>query len=644
MIKKNIATVVITVVLFAPAFTLAQTTDTNNSAAEITALQQLIVILTQELRQLIAQKQQAAASALVSPSPSPTSLPAVSASPLSTDQSSYTPISMDIYGDNPSAYIGRNIVVEGMFNAFMPRGGSGGSKNYIQVINPFDQPETQMQLEIDDASTYSAAVNALQNQSSPIREFVRAYGVGVPDQTFTKTSFLGSSNIMVPVVNVTRIDQCMHGSMGTTVLTGTSLDDNFSCSEWETVAPSAEAGITYNTTVAITMPTANTNSHTNTSTSQPTASIPPPSCTLSETSLGTFGYKISYQSQNAGPGVISPFNATTTAAAIAAYDDSYLSQYYENGWNMDNARDNVGLVPINPITYTPYDGSSSGSTEFDYSNYIKGVPWTGFVAAFITSNPGSGLQFAQCSVNISNNSQPQTINTTPTVPPVILDSNATLSGLTVNGTLVSGFSPSTYAYTVTVPAGSPQAPIVAAQLADPTATDVVTQAANSLGSATVNVTAQNGTTRNTYTVNFKPADAGQCNFNGNVFTCAPSSGILVSPTTLPNATVGSSYSEPVTITDPGTSSQNFRWNGISGTFPPGLSLVFSPTTAFECSGTYCYFGSPPSGATIPSGSAGVFFGTPTTAGTYGFTMQAIDALNYIALPTFTITVASSSSQ
>lgn len=256
-------------------------------------------------------------------------------------------------------------------------------------------------------------------------------------------------------------------------------------------------------------------------------------------------------------------------------------------------------------------------------------------------------QLAQEGITITYSPSSQTPPSYPIhpiyVPPTIsmLHADATLKSLTINGTLITGFNPNTTTYNVTAPAGIPQAPTLAAIPNDPTATDAITQAANSFGSATVVVTAQNGTTRNYYTINFKPADVGQCNFAGNIFPCASDSSITVSPTSLPNATVGANYSQPISISDTDTTSQSFRWNIISGVFPPGLGLAFSPTQAIECTGTYCFFTTPPSGVSVPSNTPGVFFGTPMTAGTYSFTFQAIDGLNYIAMPTFTITIASS---
>ena len=198
------------------------------------ALQQLIVILTQELQQLIVQKQQETTPVPVAPSAVAT--PTVSTPEPSTSYSSYTPVSMTLYSDNTSAYLGSEIIVTGMVNAFMPEGGTGGSTNYIQIINPFDQTQPKLQVEIDNSTTYSAAVSSLQDQSSPIYQFIQVYGTGVPDQELTETSLLGSTNVMVPVVDVTRIDQCIHGSMNTTVLTGTSFDENFTCTDWQTIA------------------------------------------------------------------------------------------------------------------------------------------------------------------------------------------------------------------------------------------------------------------------------------------------------------------------------------------------------------------------------------------------------------------------
>ncbi|MDP2724231.1 MAG: T9SS type A sorting domain-containing protein [Bacteroidales bacterium] len=84
-------------------------------------------------------------------------------------------------------------------------------------------------------------------------------------------------------------------------------------------------------------------------------------------------------------------------------------------------------------------------------------------------------------------------------PPISTD--ATLSDLTVNGTTVAGFSPSTFSYNVPIPTGDPL-PVTGATSSFPAATVDITQAVAVPGIATVLVTAEDGVTQLTYTVNF----------------------------------------------------------------------------------------------------------------------------------------------
>lgn len=84
-------------------------------------------------------------------------------------------------------------------------------------------------------------------------------------------------------------------------------------------------------------------------------------------------------------------------------------------------------------------------------------------------------------------------------------SDATLSTLTVGGTGVAGFTPSTTTYAVELPAGTAVAPPVAGTAADANATVEVTQASSLPGSALVKVTAQDGSTLRSYRVDFTVA-------------------------------------------------------------------------------------------------------------------------------------------
>jgi len=80
--------------------------------------------------------------------------------------------------------------------------------------------------------------------------------------------------------------------------------------------------------------------------------------------------------------------------------------------------------------------------------------------------------------------------------------NATLSNINVDGVPLTGFSPATLDYTVTYPFGTTAVPSVSYTVADETASAVKTDAATMPGSTSVVVTAQDGTTKQTYTVNF----------------------------------------------------------------------------------------------------------------------------------------------
>ncbi|MCF6365197.1 MAG: T9SS type A sorting domain-containing protein [Bacteroidales bacterium] len=91
---------------------------------------------------------------------------------------------------------------------------------------------------------------------------------------------------------------------------------------------------------------------------------------------------------------------------------------------------------------------------------------------------------------------------------VILATDATLSDLTVDGTTVTGFSPSTLTYNVELAYGTTTVPTVVGTPTDANANAVTTDASGLPGSSTVLVTAEDGSTTETYTVNFTVASTG----------------------------------------------------------------------------------------------------------------------------------------
>jgi hypothetical protein len=96
----------------------------------------------------------------------------------------------------------------------------------------------------------------------------------------------------------------------------------------------------------------------------------------------------------------------------------------------------------------------------------------------------------------------KTYTITFTVPE---NTNATLSNLQVKGVTVANFNPATYTYNVQLPSASKSVPMVTATAFDANATMVINAAAALPGATTVEVTAQDGVTKLTYTVNFTVA-------------------------------------------------------------------------------------------------------------------------------------------
>lgn len=85
---------------------------------------------------------------------------------------------------------------------------------------------------------------------------------------------------------------------------------------------------------------------------------------------------------------------------------------------------------------------------------------------------------------------------------VDLGHDASLSDLLVDGTTVDEFDPDTTTYNVELPAGTAIVPAVTFTLNDSAASADVTDAATLPGTATVEVTAEDGETTRTYTINF----------------------------------------------------------------------------------------------------------------------------------------------
>ena len=83
--------------------------------------------------------------------------------------------------------------------------------------------------------------------------------------------------------------------------------------------------------------------------------------------------------------------------------------------------------------------------------------------------------------------------------------NATLASILVNGEAISGFNPQLGQYDVSLPYGTTAAPVVSVVQAEDKQTVAITQATSPTGKATIVVTAADGKTKKTYTLNFSIA-------------------------------------------------------------------------------------------------------------------------------------------
>lgn len=83
--------------------------------------------------------------------------------------------------------------------------------------------------------------------------------------------------------------------------------------------------------------------------------------------------------------------------------------------------------------------------------------------------------------------------------------NAKLASISINGEKLSGFSAATYTYNVALPYGTTATPVVTAEGQEDEQTVQITQPTSTTGKATIKVTAADGSTVSSYTLNFSVA-------------------------------------------------------------------------------------------------------------------------------------------
>ncbi len=128
-----------------------------------------------------------------------------------------------------------------------------------------------------------------------------------------------------------------------------------------------------------------------------------------------------------------------------------------------------------------------------------------FTGKYLNSQSPDGVQnFANGPVvyTFTSASNAQTVYSVTITESPAVSTDATLSSLTYGGKSVPNFSPSTLTYNIELTAGTKTPPTIAATPNDNKATMTITQASSVPGVGKVEVTAEDGTTKLTYTINY----------------------------------------------------------------------------------------------------------------------------------------------
>lgn len=128
-----------------------------------------------------------------------------------------------------------------------------------------------------------------------------------------------------------------------------------------------------------------------------------------------------------------------------------------------------------------------------------------FTGKYLNTQSPTGVQnFANGAISytFTSASNEQTIYSVTITESPAVSTDATLSSLTYGGKSVPNFSPSTLTYNIELTAGTKTPPTIAATPNDNKATMNITQASSVPGVGKVEVTAEDGTTKLTYTINY----------------------------------------------------------------------------------------------------------------------------------------------
>ncbi|NME68728.1 alpha/beta hydrolase family protein [Flammeovirga aprica] len=194
-----------------------------------------------------------------------------------------------------------------------------------------------------------------------------------------------------------------------------------------------------------------------------------------------------------------PGKAEVTVTAQSGIEKVYTVNFTVTPPSDDNT---LSTLLVDGTLIADFDASTEsytielpyGSTEIPVVTATKNNATASLVISETTELPGASTVIVTAQ---SGAEKVYIVNFTYTAP----SEDNTLSELLVDGTLITDFDASTESYTIELPYGSTEIPVVTATLNDETASLVISETTELPGSSTVTVTAQSGAEK-VYTVNF----------------------------------------------------------------------------------------------------------------------------------------------
>ncbi len=206
--------------------------------------------------------------------------------------------------------------------------------------------------------------------------------------------------------------------------------------------------------------------------------------------------------------VVTPAESLSGATTIlVTAEDGTTTKTYTIKFTVANVDQDAptNLEGVAPTSVANSDGKITGTTTAMEYKLQGATDWTEVTGTEISGLAAGTYEVRYAAKEGFNAGTVAEVE----VPAYVESSDATLSGLTIDGTTVTDFDAATETYDVELAAGTTGVPTVAATTVDEKATAEVTAAESLPGSTTVVVTAEDGTTTKTYTINFTVANADQ---------------------------------------------------------------------------------------------------------------------------------------